>query len=236
MPRYAFALLMIWSLFSRDAASAADDYREARERMVREQMEERGVRDARVLNAMRTTPRHRFVPESEAPRAYGDYPLPIGEGQTISQPYIVALMTELARPQPEDRALEVGTGSGYQAAVLSPLVKRVYTIELEPELGARAAKILRELGYPNVTTRIGDGYAGWPDEAPFDIVLVTAAPEEVPKPLLEQLAPGGRLVVPVGPSYATQELQVIEKDASGKLTTRSVSPVRFVPLRRKPHD
>ena len=234
MPRYALALVMIWSLFSRDAAPAADDYRAARERMVREQMEDRGVRDARVLEAMRTTLRHRFVPESEAMHAYGDYPLPIGEGQTISQPYIVALMTELARPRPGDRALEVGTGSGYQAAVLAPLVKHVYTIELEPELGQRAAKILKELNYDNVTTRIGDGYAGWPEEAPFDIVLVTAAPEEIPKPLLEQLAPGGRLVVPVGPAYATQELQLIEKDASGKLSTRSVSPVRFVPLRRKP--
>jgi protein-L-isoaspartate(D-aspartate) O-methyltransferase len=234
MPRYALALVMIWSLFSRDAAPAADDYRSARERMVREQMEERGIRDPRVLEAMRTTPRHRFTLESEAAHAYGDYPLPIGEGQTISQPYIVALMTELARPRPGDRALEVGTGSGYQAAVLAPLVQHVYTIELEPTLGQRAAKLLQELEYDNVTTRIGDGYAGWPDEAPFDIVLVTAAPEEIPKPLLEQLAPGGRLVVPVGPSYATQELQLIEKDASGKLTKRTVSPVRFVPLRRKP--
>jgi protein-L-isoaspartate(D-aspartate) O-methyltransferase len=234
MPRYALALVMIWSLFPRDAAPAADDYSGARERMVREQIEDRGVRDPRVLEAMRTTPRHRFVTESDAHHAYGDYPLPIGEGQTISQPYIVALMTELARPRPGDRALEVGTGSGYQAAVLAPLVKHVYTIELEPELGQRAAQILRQLKYDNVTTRIGDGYAGWPDEAPFDIVLVTAAPEEVPKPLLEQLAPGGRLVVPVGPSYATQELQLIEKDANGKLTTRTVSAVRFVPLRRKP--
>jgi protein-L-isoaspartate(D-aspartate) O-methyltransferase len=234
MPRYALALVMIWSLFSRDAAPAADDYLGVRERMVREQIEDRGVRDPRVLEAMRTTPRHRFVPDSDANRAYGDYPLPIGEGQTISQPYIVALMTELARPRPGDRALEVGTGSGYQAAVIAPLVKHVYTIELEPELGRRAAQILDELNYENVTTRVGDGYAGWPDEAPFDIVLVTAAPEEIPKPLLEQLAPGGRLVVPVGPSYATQELQLIEKDANGKLTKRTVSPVRFVPLRRKP--
>jgi protein-L-isoaspartate(D-aspartate) O-methyltransferase len=234
MPRYALVLLMVFSLFSRDAASAADDSRAARERMVREQIEDRGVRDQRVLEAMRTTPRHRFVPEADAAHAYGDYPLPIGEGQTISQPYIVALMTELARPRPGDRALEVGTGSGYQAAVLAPLVKHVYTIELEPELGRRATKLLEELKYGNVTTRVGDGYAGWPDEAPFDIVLVTAAPEEIPKPLLEQLASGGRLVVPVGPSYATQELQVIEKDANGKLTKRTVSAVRFVPMRRKP--
>jgi protein-L-isoaspartate(D-aspartate) O-methyltransferase len=235
MPRYALVLLMVLPFFSRDAAPA-DDYRAARERMVRDQIEDRAVRDPRVLESMRKTPRHRFVPEADAPHAYGDHPLPIGEGQTISQPYIVALMTELARPRPSDKALEVGTGSGYQAAVLAPLVKHVYTIELEPTLGARAAKVLRDLGYKNVTTRVGDGYAGWPEEAPFDIVIVTAAPEHVPDALVEQLAPGGRLVVPVGPMYAAQELQVIEKDATGKLTTRSVSPVRFVPLRRKPED
>jgi protein-L-isoaspartate(D-aspartate) O-methyltransferase len=234
MPRYALALLMVLPFFSRDAASAADDYRAARERMVQNQIEDRGVRNRRVLESMRSTPRHRFVLEGDAPHAYGDHPLPIGEGQTISQPYIVALMTELARPEPTDRALEVGTGSGYQAAVLAPLVEHVYTIELEAALGERAAKILRELEHDNVTTRVGDGYAGWPEEAPFDIVIVTAVPEQVPEPLLAQLAPGGRLIVPVGPTYATQQLQLIEKDANGKLTTRTVSPVRFVPLRRKP--
>jgi protein-L-isoaspartate(D-aspartate) O-methyltransferase len=226
---------MVLSFFSRHPASAAQgDFAAERERMVSEQMEARGVRDARVLASMRKTPRHRFVPEEMQASAYNDHPLPIGEGQTISQPYIVALMTELARPRPTDRALEVGTGSGYQAAVLSPLVAHVYTIELEPSLAERAAKILRELKLGNVTTRTGDGYAGWREEAPFDIIIVTAAPDHVPEPLQEQLKPGGRMVVPVGPTYATQLLQVIEKDANGKLTTTTVSPVRFVPLRRKP--
>lgn len=202
--------------------------------MVSEQLEARGIRDPRVLAAFRKTPRHRFAPEADRSRAYKDHPLPIGEGQTISQPYIVALMTELARPRASDRVLEVGTGSGYQAAILSPLVAHVYTIELEPTLAQRADRVLRELQYDNVTTRTGDGYAGWPEEAPFDIIIVTAAPDHLPRPLLEQLKPGGRLVVPVGPTYATQQLQVVEKDAAGKLRTRNVTPVRFVPLRREP--
>jgi protein-L-isoaspartate(D-aspartate) O-methyltransferase len=230
-----FAAVMVFTFFSRDHAAAADsDYAAQRERMVSEQIEARGVRDERVLASFRATPRHLFVPTDERAHAYNDYPLPIGEGQTISQPYIVALMTELARPRATDRALEIGTGSGYQAAVLAPLVAHVYTIELEPSLARTAEAILRELKYENVTTRTGDGYAGWPDEAPFDIIIVTAAPDHVPQPLLDQLKVGGRLVVPVGPLYSTQELQVIEKDAAGRLKTRNVTPVRFVPLRRSP--
>jgi protein-L-isoaspartate(D-aspartate) O-methyltransferase len=213
---------------------ALDDssYDAARETMVREQIVARGVREPRVIAAMRKAPRHLFVPAAERDRAYADSPVPIGEGQTISQPYIVALMTELVRPQPDDIALEVGTGSGYQAAVLSQLVAHVYTIELEETLGRRASAVLREQKYDNVTVRIGDGYAGWPQHAPFDVIMVTAAPEQVPQPLIDQLKPGGRLIVPVGPRFSVQQLQLIEKDASGEVRTRTVSPVMFVPLRR----
>ncbi len=230
MLRLLLPILMCLSTF----AAPADDFSTARQRMVDEHIAARGVRDARVLQAMRTTPRHRFVPEELQRDAYEDRPLPIGEGQTISQPYIVALMTELAQPKATDRALEVGTGSGYQAAVLSGLVERVYTIELESQLGQRAEAALRELKLENVTTRIGDGYAGWPQAAPFDIILVTAAPDHLPQPLIEQLKPGGRLIAPVGPVHGVQQLRVIEKDASGELHSRDVAAVRFVPLRRTP--
>ncbi|HEX7113576.1 MAG TPA: protein-L-isoaspartate(D-aspartate) O-methyltransferase [Steroidobacter sp.] len=209
-------------------------YTGERERMVRLQLAARGIRDPGVLDAMRRVPRHLFVPPSQRRLAYTDGPLPIGEGQTISQPYIVALMTELARPGPEDRALEVGTGSGYQAAVLAELVEHVYTIELEESLARSAQKVLRELNYDNITVRAGDGYMGWPEHAPFDIIMVTAAPDHVPAPLIEQLAPGGRMVVPVGPTGAVQELRLIEKQADGSLRTTDVSGVMFVPLRRTP--
>ena len=201
-----------------------------RERMVERDIAARGVSDPRVLEAMRSVPRHRFVDPRQARGAYGDHPLPIGSGQTISQPYIVAHMTELARPGPGDRALEIGTGSGYQAAVLSPLVEHVYTIEIVPELAERAAAVLDELGYDNVTVRQGDGWAGWPEHAPFEVIVVTAAPDEVPPALVEQLAPGGRLVIPVGPVHAVQELRLIEKSESGALRDRRIAPVRFVPM------
>lgn len=201
-----------------------------RGRMVERDIAARGISDPRVLEAMRSVPRHRFVDARQAHGAYGDHPLPIGSGQTISQPYIVAHMTELARPQPGDRALEVGTGSGYQAAVLSPLVEHVYTVEIVPELAGRAAQVLDELGYDNVTVRQGDGWAGWPEHAPFDVVVVTAAPDEVPPALIEQLAPGGRMVIPVGPVHAVQELRLIEKLESGELRDRRLAPVRFVPM------
>ena len=207
-------------------------YDNARETMVREQIMARGVANPAVVAALRFVPRHLFVPQAERDRAYVDAPVPIGHGQTISQPYIVALMTELVRPQSSDRVLEVGTGSGYQAAVLAQLVSHVYTIELEETLGRRAEEVLRELRNDNVTVRIGDGYAGWSEHAPFDIIIVTAAPEQVPQPLLHQLKPGGRLIVPVGPRFSVQQLQLIEKDAAGDLTTRNVSAVMFVPLRR----
>jgi protein-L-isoaspartate(D-aspartate) O-methyltransferase len=217
-----------------DQVRALDDsaYDAARETMVREQIAARGIRDPRVIEAMRRVPRHLFVPPADRERAYIDAPVPIGEGQTISQPYIVALMTELVRPQSADRVLEVGTGSGYQAAVLSGLVRHVYTIELEETLARRAEGVLREQKYDNVTVRVGDGYAGWPEHAPFDIIVVTAAPEQVPQPLIDQLKPGGRLIVPVGPRFTVQQLQLLEKDTSGEIRTKNVSPVMFVPLRR----
>lgn len=197
--------------------------------MVREQIESRGVRDPRVLAALRAVPRHRFVPEAYRSRAYEDGPLPIGAGQTISQPYIVAVMTELLRPEPGDRVLEIGTGSGYQAAVLARLVERVYSIEIVPELAARARAALAELGVSNVEVFVGDGFRGLPEHAPFDGILLTAAPGEVPQPLLDQLAVGGRMVAPVG--GIDQDLRVIERTAHGLETTR-LFPVRFVPFVR----
>jgi protein-L-isoaspartate(D-aspartate) O-methyltransferase len=217
-------------------AAGQDAFTSARERMVEQQMAARNIADVRVLAAMRKVPRHRFVPEREQRYAYADTPLPIGEGQTISQPYIVALMTQLVRPNASDVALEVGTGSGYQAAVLAEIVKQVYTIELEPTLTERALRVLNELGYDNITARTGDGYAGWPERAPFDIIIVTAAPDHVPQPLLDQLRPGGRMIVPVGPIFSAQELQLIEKDARGAVRKTNISPVRFVPLRRDERD
>jgi len=213
--------------------SPQDAFERARLAMVAGQIASRGVEDPRVLDAMRAVPRHEFVPPGIREDAYGDSPLPIGHGQTISQPYIVALMTELARPSPSDRALEVGTGSGYQAAVLSRLVAHVFSVELVDPLAQSASAVLRRLGYSNVTVRSGDGYLGWPDEAPFDIILVTAAPEQVPAALVAQLKPGGRLIVPVGRVWDVQDLQLIEKDAAGRVKTRSIIPVRFVPLVKK---
>jgi protein-L-isoaspartate(D-aspartate) O-methyltransferase len=208
---------------------ASDD---ARETMVREQIAGRGIRDPRVIEAMRQVPRHAFIPDAERARAYDDSPVPIGHGQTISQPYIVALMTELVRPHAGDRVLEIGSGEGYLSAVLARLVRHVYTIELEETLACRAVAAWRESQVENITVRTGDGYGGWPEHAPFDIVVVTAAPEHVPQPLIDQLQPGGRLIVPVGPRFTVQQLQLLEKDAAGAITTKDVSPVMFVPLRR----
>jgi protein-L-isoaspartate(D-aspartate) O-methyltransferase len=189
--------------------------------------------DARVLAAIGKVPRHRFVPPAWQHQAYSNRPLPIGHDQTISQPFIVALMTDLAELRPADRVLEIGTGSGYQAAVLAELAARIYTIEIVRPLGEAADALLRELGYRNVETRIGDGYRGWPEAAPFDAILVTAAPERMPQPLVDQLAPGGRLVAPIGPAGGAQQLLVLRKDADGSTLTREVLPVRFVPLTRE---
>ena len=199
--------------------------------MVESQIRARGVDDPRVLNAMVTVPRHRFVLPRDVDIAYGDFPIDIGFSQTISQPYIVAYMTEALDLQPSDRVLEVGTGSGYQAAVLGQLVREVATIEIVPELAARSKALLAELGYTNVTVRAGDGYLGWPERAPFDAVIVTAAPDHVPQPLVDQLAIGGRLVIPVG--RGDQDLIIYTKGSNG-LREESRLPVRFVPLTRKP--
>jgi protein-L-isoaspartate(D-aspartate) O-methyltransferase len=207
-----------------------DDMERSRVRMVRDQIERRSVTDAAVLEAMRRVPRHRFVPPESATQAYDDHPLPIGSGQTISQPFIVALMTELARPAPDKTVLEIGTGSGYQAAVLAECFDRVFTIEIIPSLGRRATGLLEELGYDNVAVRVGDGYDGWPDEAPFDAIVVTAAPDTIPRPLLEQLAPGGRLVIPVG--IGSQDLVVVTRTEDG-FERKIVTPVRFVPMTGK---
>jgi protein-L-isoaspartate(D-aspartate) O-methyltransferase len=214
------------------AAGQQADYEEARRRMVAEQIEARGVGDPAVLEAMRSVPRHEFVVPDYRDFAYADRPLPIGLGQTISQPYIVALMTELMGPEPGDRVLEVGTGSGYQAAVAAAIVEHVYSIELLPELAATAADRLERLGVANVDVRAGDGYLGWPEHAPFDGILVTAGADHVPPPLVEQLAPGARMIIPVGDGDGGQVLQVVEKRPDGGVDVRNVTPVRFVPLLR----
>jgi protein-L-isoaspartate(D-aspartate) O-methyltransferase len=213
--------------------AAQDDVRERRLAMVEQQIRARDVDDARVLEAMRAVPRHRFVPADLASSAYEDRPLAIGHGQTISQPYIVAYMTELLAVAPHHRVLEIGTGSGYQAAVLAKLAKEVYTIEIVSELAREAARTLKELGFANVHVREGDGFAGWPEHAPFDRVIVTAAPETIPQPLIDQLAAGGRLVIPVGEQHDTQWMTVVEKTASGVVQRKTI-PVAFVPFTRKP--
>jgi protein-L-isoaspartate(D-aspartate) O-methyltransferase len=213
--------------------SEAPDLALKRERMVRDQIEARGVKNPRVLAAMRKVPRHRFVPPELAERAYMDGALPIGHAQTISQPYIVASMTELVDPQPGDTILEIGTGSGYQAAVLAELVAKVHTIEIVPELAERSRRLLAELGYANVEVITGDGWKGLPSEGPFDGIVVTAAPAEIPAPLLEQLALGAKLVIPVG--REDQMLRVVERTKEG-LEERGLYPVRFVPLVREPES
>jgi protein-L-isoaspartate(D-aspartate) O-methyltransferase len=194
-------------------------------------LEERGIRDADVLRAMRETPRHLFVPESVRPMAYGDHPVAIGHGATISQPYIVALMTQVLRCNRTHRVLEIGTGSGYQAAILSQVAAYVYTVEVVPELAESARQRLRQLRYSNVSVRTGDGHAGWPEEAPFDRIIVTAAPEELPESLVDQLANGGRLLAPVG-SRLEQTLLLVEKMTDGTVQRRAVSSVLFIPMVR----
>ncbi len=230
-------LLLAGAAFARDE----DPYARARAQMVaeiRSVAATAGVPDRRrlspaVLDAMGRVPRHRFVPAALRGLAYADRPLPIGEGQTISEPFIVALMTDLLEPAPGDVVLEVGTGSGYQAAVLSGLVGKVHSIEIVEPLAQQAAERLAELGYGNVVVRQGDGYAGWPEAAPFDGIIVTAGADHVPKPLTEQLKPGGRMVIPVGPAGGNQQLLLIAKRPDGTLRRRMVIPVRFVPFTRE---
>lgn len=227
---------MNWGIRIKAASSreSGDAYAAARERMVREQLAapDRGIANAQVLHAMATVPRHEFVPGALRDEAYEDHPLPVGNGQTISQPFIVAFMTEQLHPKPTDRILEIGTGTGYQAAVLSKLVKEVYTIEIVPELARQAAENFRRLGCGNLFARAGDGYAGWPEQAPFDAIIVACAPDHIPEPLSEQLAEGGRLVIPTGGSDA-QELVLLEKRA-GSVKQRALLAVRFVPMTRPP--
>ncbi|MGF1644217.1 MAG: protein-L-isoaspartate(D-aspartate) O-methyltransferase [Thiotrichales bacterium] len=220
-------------------ALAVEDYTKARAEMlalIERDVQETAVHlgksalDPRVLDVMRVVPRHEFVPRAERKNAYANRPLPIGHGQTISQPYIVALMTDLLAVEPGDTVLEVGTGSGYQAAVLSPLVARVFSIEIVPQLGERARADLARVGYSNVEVRIGDGYFGWEEHAPFDGIVVTAAASHVPPPLIRQLKPGGRMVIPVGSRFMVQELLLVEKSEAGEVTTRQILPVAFVPL------
>ncbi len=212
----------------RPVSSEEDRFAGARRRMVERDLRGRDIRDKRVLQAMGRIGRHRFVPDRLQGRAYADYPLPIGHRQTISQPYIVALMTQLAEPKPGSRALDIGTGSGYQAAVLGELCKEVYSIEIIKPLAEEAGKRLEALGYKNVKVRHGDGYQGWKQHAPFDVIIVAAAPDHVPKPLVDQLAPGGRMVIPVGNWY--QQLLLIEKRQDGTLHRKNVAPVAFVPM------
>jgi protein-L-isoaspartate(D-aspartate) O-methyltransferase len=212
---------------------ALDSFEDARQAMVARQLQRRDITDPRVLVAMGKVPRHRFVPPGLASYAYGDYPLPIGEGQTISQPYIVALMTQWAEVHPGDKVLEVGTGSGYQAAVLAELTDQVFSIEIRPELARQAAARLKDLGYTRVRVTSGDGYQGWPAAAPFDAILVTAAAPRVPPALEAQLKEGGRLVIPLGPSYGAQTL-VRWRKIQGKLVEEATLPVRFVSLVRPP--
>lgn len=224
-------LFILFLLVFDASAPQTDKYAQLRNRMVEEQIANRGITDKRTLEAMKEVPRHLFVPRNMEKFAYDDSPLPIGYSQTISQPYIVALMTEIVKPGPGKKALEIGTGSGYQAAVLAQIVDSVFTIEIVPELATQSSELFRKLGYTNIVAKYGDGYKGWPEYAPFDIIIVTAAPEEIPQPLIDQLAENGRLVIPVGKSSSFQELVLVEKNA-GKIKRKRITSVRFVPFKR----
>lgn len=228
----ALPLLLLSAACRSDPSAYAGDPAKARHAMVEEQLAGRDIRDPRVLSAMREIPRHEFVPEAQRQEAYDDRPLSIGHGQTISQPYIVAFMTEQLAAKPTDRVLEVGTGSGYQAAVLARLVAEVYSIEIVEPLAKRAAADLARLGFNNVKVKAGDGYAGWPEAAPFDAVIVTCAPDHVPEPLIAQLKENGRMIIPVGEEGGVQELYLLEK-RGGAVQKKAVLPVRFVPMTGK---
>jgi protein-L-isoaspartate(D-aspartate) O-methyltransferase len=216
---------------AQSATTVSDSFARARDAMVNQQLRPRGIKAPAVLTAMRKVERHRFVPEEVRDMAYNDHALPIGSGQTISQPYVVAYMTEAADISPRETVLEIGTGSGYQAAILGEIAREVYTIEILPELAERARNTLTELGYTNVHTKTGNGYLGWPEHAPFDAIVVTAAPDEIPQALVDQLALGGRMVVPVG--EVVQNMMVIEKTRNGVIKRRTI-PVQFVPMTGKP--
>ena len=223
----AFSILMFLLL----CLVQQDVYEKKREFMVRQQIRARGIGDAEVLKAMREVKRHQFVPADQSQNAYEDRPLPIGYGQTISQPYIVGYMTQVIKPRPEFKVLEIGTGSGYQAAVLGEIVKEVYTMEIVPQLGNAARERLESLGYNNVHVKIGDGYYGWREHAPYDAIVVTAAAEFIPPPLIEQLKDRGKIIIPVGSPFMTQMLMLVEKKGD-KTTSKSLFPVVFVPFTR----
>lgn len=224
-------LLLLLLLFP-PPVQEEEAFRKSREKMVKQQIKGRGIRNELVLKAMATVKRHQFVPSSQADEAYSDRPLPIGYGQTISQPYMVAYMTEVVKPTPTATVLEIGTGSGYQAAVLAEIIRQVYTIEIVPELGQAAGKRLKSLGYRNVQVKVADGYHGWKEHAPYDAIIVTAAAEYIPPPLIEQLKEGGRMVIPIGSPFMTQMLMLVQKK-KGKAVTRSLMPVVFVPFTRQ---
>ncbi len=228
MPVYTLTILLLSPVRS----AAVDQYVLKREQMVQHDIKARGVKDPVVLNVMSTVPRHLFVDASYRDKAYGDHPLPIGEGQTISQPYVVALMTEALKLKPDDRVLEIGTGSGYQAAVLSRIVKEVYTIEIRKNLVDKAAKVLAGLGCENVQMKYADGYFGWEEHAPFDAIIITAAANHIPPPLIKQLKEGGRLIVPLGSTLYFQTLTLATKKKGG-LDVEQLSPVAFVPMTGK---
>ena len=230
----AVVVVIALAVLTGPAQSQREGWDSQRVRMVRQQIEARGVRDPRVLEAMRKVRREQFVPEPVRTYATSDTPLPIGFDQTISQPYIVAYMTELLELDGDHRVLEIGTGSGYQTAVLATLCDHVYSIEIVPELAERSAKILQELDYSNVSVRLGDGYLGWPEHAPYDRIIVTAAPPELPQALVDQLATQGRLVAPVGGNPDAQKIVLVTKDAKGNVRRRNQLPVRFVPMVRGP--
>jgi protein-L-isoaspartate(D-aspartate) O-methyltransferase len=228
---YRLSLLFIVLLIHPGIYYGEDPYEQERDRMVRQQIENRGITDRATLRAMRNVPRHLFVPDHQVRNAYRDGPLPIGYGQTISQPYIVAYMTQIVEPKADYRVLEIGAGSGYQAAILAEIVEHVYTIEIIPELGESAATLLRDLEYDNVEVKIADGYYGWEEHAPFDAIVVTAAAEHIPPPLIDQLKEGGKMVIPVGSPFFVQQLMLVEKKGED-IRTRNLMPVRFVPFRR----
>jgi protein-L-isoaspartate(D-aspartate) O-methyltransferase len=213
-------------------AKSEAEFTAAREKMIKEQILERGITDQRLLNALLKVKRHLFVGPAFQADAYGDFPLPIEEGQTISQPYIVAIMTTVIAPDYKKKVLEIGTGSGYQAAVLAELVREVYTIEIIPQLARKSKKLLEDLGYKNIHCRTGNGYLGWPEAAPFDGIIVTCSPDHIPAPLIEQLAVGGRMVIPISYSTTVQDLLLVEKLANGKLKKTNLIPVLFVPMIR----
>ena len=222
--------VLFFLLFSISCTQNDPNFDRLRKLMIKNQLQSRGIRDDAVLEVMRSVERHNFVPENYRDRAYSDGPLPIGHGQTISQPYIVAFMTEQLQVSSQHKVLEIGTGSGYQAAILGELAKHVFTIEIIPELAEGAKNILNHLSYKNITVRAGDGYKGWPEESPFERIMVTAAPTEIPQTLIDQLAPGGRMILPVGAQFLVQYLWVIEKDDQGTVTKEKILPVRFVPM------